>query len=123
MVSSVDRIRLAEAMGARWVESHKGRDDLRDFIDAKGERYPDFVSDGQEPIPNVFRPHADANDCEALVRWLRTKGFTTTVQFHVQGGFWVELANWHDAEHKLSLNTDDWKQGVCELALKVIDSG
>ena len=97
MMTDKDRIRLAHAINDSPLEG--GRDRVNQV---------------------TFDPEHDANDCDALIRHLNSIGWTVTIQFHVQFGFWVELANWHDADKKYLRNVTDWKQGVFELALKVI---
>lgn len=88
-----DRIKIAEWMG----------------------RNPGFYAPNYD-IP-IFNPFTDANDCEAVIRKLNELGHPVTVrhgpQFRmVQIVIFGKLKKWVG---------DDWKEGVCKLALKVID--
>lgn len=113
-----DRIKLAETMG--W-ERQAGEFDLKSDPDVwigpdtkQGDfgNYFDF-----DELPDPF---TDANDCEALIRWLCSNGHSVRVDF---------LECFDEPESStVSLDGDEsgddcrfWKQGVCELALKVIE--
>jgi len=66
-----------------------------------------------------FDPRTNANDCEALIRHLRGAGVKVNVTFgEKQDHVIFSLEQPYFADHGFF---DDWKQGVCELALKVID--
>lgn len=66
-----------------------------------------------------FQPTEDANDTEAVIRWLwREHGIMIKVCF----------AEFHAVEDLTNVQSlidtgpiDNWKAGVCELALKIID--
>lgn len=63
-------------------------------------------------------PFTDANDCEALILWLADYEFLkprVTVSF----GRGVRFDFYHGTHDEIV--TDDWKQGVCDLALKVLE--
>lgn len=75
-----------------------------------------------QPIPNPFE---DANDCEDVIRWLGKRGIGVdiyrrpwmeqeSVTIYIQG----EPIAWKEKRWQ----GEDWKQGVCELALKVLDN-
>ncbi len=107
-MSDQDRIRLAEAMG--WENPHKWRWQKPDADDYRNEP-PD--------------PFTDANDCEALIQWLNEQGYGLTIEPWANGHSVAIYSNTQtmneDTEFVASWAGDDWKQGVCELALKVID--
>jgi len=103
-----DRIKLAEAMcpDKKWCVGYP-----LGFIDSDNEKHhlaPD--------------PFTDANDCEALIRFLNEQSFTVDMSIGIENADWVEI--WPLADGKPGTqywDGDDWKQGVCELALKVLD--
>ena len=110
-----DRIKLAEAMG--WgvgSETLPGQ-----YI---GVPPGDTRPYGQGNLTALPDPFTDANDCEVLITWLNEQGW----EIHVM---WPDAAR-DDLTHRVSFHNfpekpkrwfgDDWKQGVCELALKVI---
>jgi len=104
-----DRIKLAEAMG--WKP-------LGGEWDKKGDppawEGPDIIGAFYD-LPDPF---TDANDCEALIRWLNEQGYQVQVIF----GFGVSDQVWI-GHNKIQIGEviSDWMHGVCELALKVID--
>ncbi len=75
--------------------------------------YPTFATKDTAPIS----PDTDANDTEAVIRWLNeqdrhvkivtTRHGAAVMVGRLSGGLW---------------EGDNWKIGVCELALKVIDN-
>jgi len=103
-----ERIKLAEAMN------------VFDFAFNR-ERCPDDWTDDQVWEMCRFNPFQDANDTEALIRWLNGQGFEPRINF------WVSHAevrldhNGHPDGPKIHRwDGQNWKTGVCELALKVI---
>ncbi len=114
-MSDQDRIRLAEAMGWRWKPSSTDNKIGRWY--RPDGNYGDWVHKGDLP----FDPFTDANDDYALIRWLNEQGFAVTILTGRDGDdvfvfpFDHEYTRWEQ-------HCDDWKQGVCELALKVIDN-
>lgn len=107
-----DQITLAKAMG--WSEITISKTN-------KAWTHPDVhrivhVSD----LPDPF---TDANDCEAVIRFMAEKHdviFTIwypcadqTSACCSRDGYATDTFHWHG---------EDWKQGVCELALKVLDT-
>jgi len=89
-----DRIKLAEAMFQR----------------------PQYAIDWMAD----FDPFTDANDCEALIKWLTEQGYTVVIQIWDTEAL-VDLET-IDNRPNLKGNCDDYKQGVCELALKIIEN-
>ena len=81
------------------------------------------------PVPN---PRTDANDCEALIAHLMELGWYVEIGFqtypeprHYVEGMGVFLHIWHvdtEQHERIDYSFDNWKQGVCELAEKVIDN-
>ncbi len=68
-------------------------------------------------------PETDANDCEALIQWLTEcdSGYQVEVTFNFSSiGHFVKLRS-VAAGTVGEWQGEDWKQGVCELALKVIE--
>ena len=96
------RIKLAEAIGGPIWEA--------------------YINPGKHPeCVELPDPYTDANDCEALIRWLErahliwlTVGFGCGQQADID-------AYYDDGDSEFHWAGDDWKQGVCKLALKVID--
>ena len=124
-----DRIKLAEAMG--WTHIHMKH------VKMDGKSYPfgcptaDQYSDGvvrkqyKEQIPDPF---TDANDCEALIYWLNSIGWFVDIDWQITNdermaaGAYVHI--WHkDSEihHRTDIDVDRWKEGLCRLALKVLE--
>ena len=103
------RIKLAEAMG--WKQS-----DAKNWIGEDPGLIWVSPTGREQTIPPD--PENDANDCEALIDWLAnyeplkprvTVSFGRGVRFDFYHGTHAEIEK------------DNWKQGVCELALKVIE--
>ena len=111
-MTDADRIRLAEAMGC-MPDPPKGFERWDHFAEMskENELMQDYL---KSVLPD---PKHDANDCEALIRWLNGKGWIVRISIGPDAAdVWIEtLANeCHD------WSGYDWKQGVCELTLKVI---
>ena len=111
-LTNPNRVKLAEAMGWHKATSLdiwcRPEDQKR-----QGKNY----TNGELPDP-----YTDANDCEALIWWLErahliwlTVGFGCGQQADID-------AYYDDGDSEFHWAGDDWKQGVCELALKVLDS-
>jgi len=104
-----DRIQLAEMMG--WMPtsiytSVSGVHDVTVWASPNGER-----NRMAEDLPDPF---TDANDCEALINHLQTEFLiAVTVKF----GKGVRFDHYSGPRREIEIG--DWKQGVCELALKV----
>ena len=79
------------------------------------------VKDGEDIglMNNIqpFDPFTDANDCNALIRFLQSKEYEPTIAFRI--GY--DVVTMHDRPKILSWQGDNWMHGVCELALKVSD--
>ena len=102
-VSNQDGIKLlAKAMG--WTETKYQR-----WLSPDRKMRCDFPPD----------PFTDANDCEALIRWLNEKG--VSVELHLDNNGYVVVFGYMNPDPFFSYEGDDWKQGVCELALKEIE--
>lgn len=116
------RIRLAEAMG--W------------------QKHPDehwwiCPNTGYSATPpGLPDPKNNANDCEALIRWLNTQGLQILIDFafdvvgpkspeHDLGDIsaldHVAMFDVSSREWTHHWEGDNWKQGVCELACKVLE--
>ena len=108
-----DRIKLAEAMGYKTT---------RQTEEWHGPTWEGLCPLGERTwrLPDPF---TDANDCEALIRFLGARGM----------GIDIYMRPWMDAESVVVYmqgepvdwkerrwTGDDWKQGVCELALAVL---
>ena len=96
-----DSIKLAKAMG------------LTTYKD--GERILVIVH--HRPNDGNFDPFTDANDCEALIVFLNEQGWEIEIDFNIgaQG-----VVMWREDKSLDCYAGNNWKQGVCELALKVI---
>ncbi len=118
------RIKLAKAMG--WAEAaHPQNKNYRRWIDPTNNGRK--VSDQQLPDP-----FTDANDCEAVMDRFRQKGYGWTIESWPDGdsvslyrmiakdvavGDFID--HWEGGVS--STGRDNWKRGVCELTLKVIN--
>ena len=98
-----DRIKLAEVMGYTKTKHNRWKSPCGKRVDS----YP----------PNPF---TDANDCEALIKHLESKGIEVTVEFGVVEDY-VVIRRMPADPDLIVWRGDDWKQGVCKLALKVIE--
>ncbi|KKN66729.1 hypothetical protein LCGC14_0468400 [marine sediment metagenome] len=87
------RILLAEAMGGPIWEA--------------------YINPGKHPENvNLPDPFTDANDCEALIRWLNERGHHLEIRFYANGDSDVTIG----LPKRIWVGAN-WKQGVCELAL------
>ena len=120
-----DRIKLAEVMG--WNNITDQHLDTDSNLYVLGGFPPDTRAYGvRSSLPDPF---TDANDCEALIRWLNEQGW----YFHIEQWdtikrekkntlielYRTRLTSWKNDTWWGDFT--DWKQGVCELALKVLD--
>lgn len=109
------RIKLAEAMG--WAKCpmriNLGRSEYwqRPNEQLKGAY--------QSDIPDPF---TDANDCNALIKHLNEEGWNLEVVFGRNGKHYVILQQFPTAGKSLKWQGDNWMHGVCELALKALES-
>ena len=121
-----NRIRLAEWQGWTHIRMKYVAMDKRSYPFGC---VPGNVNDThlKEQIPD---PYTDANDCEALIRHLRKRGWL--IRIEDQGTpasplmpvvAWLTIhAHRPFRVHRWRGPCDDYKQGVCELALKVLDN-
>lgn len=110
-METADRIRLCEAMGWKRQEHDFGGPTW--IPPGEGWERPEIFA--TDKLPDPF---TDANDCEALIEWLNKRGWIVRISIGSDSAdVWIEtLANeCHD------YSGDDWKKGVCELALKVTE--
>ena len=68
-------------------------------------------------LPNPFKY---AGACEVLIRWLNEQGYVVTIIHYANDHSEVSIEK-HPEGLPIEWEGDDWKQGVCELSLKVID--
>ena len=125
------RIELAEAIGweAGWIHGKEAKDrgDPPDIWSPPGAHDigGGYCWHNADELPN---PRIDANDCEALIRCLNDAGWF----FHRQnegGRTGADLIrpvqtflrfHRHRPYKNVEWCGDDWKQGVCELALIIL---
>lgn len=95
-----DRIKLADAMKIPYWRS---------------EVYGDAIG-----VPDPF---TDANDCDALIRHLNGLGQWVIINHHntKRGGSNIKMGK-GISDPAYDWDGDDWKTGVCELALKVLET-
>ena len=108
------RFKLAEAMG--WKT---GRTDT---VVVMGKPIPHtrWIDPDGNDRAQCPDPENNANDCEALIRWLETAYLIwITIRFGCNQQASINMNN-DECEHYWS--GDNWKQGVCELALKLLDT-
>lgn len=114
-----DRIKLAEAMGWKLIELADGTK----YWQAPNEK---IEGAGQKNPPDPF---TDANDCEALIRHLNGQKYDVEIWHSGNGpehggrcnvSCRVKVSPTVGPYMREGLACDDWKQGVCELALKVL---
>ena len=112
-----DRIRLAEAMGYTVSEcgSLRGKGPLYGQFVFRGDGY------GMADI-KLWNPYTDANDTDALVRWLNERGCDVQVMHLAPHKQRPMRALVQFSKNMSRWTGDDWKTGVCELALKVLDN-
>ena len=116
-----DRIRLAEAMGWKWDESVRPRD-FEGF-----PHWPCWITPNKDKWfgpSHMPDPENDANDCDALIDHLKSLDWTYQIQGCKQSVavfIWREDDDGEIEDH--AYRGDDWKQGVVELAIKVLDTG
>lgn len=119
-----DRIKLAEALGWHSIRDHGDRDIVGLSAGYQAEdttrRDPsDYYWKSAQRLPDPF---TDANDCEALIKHLNSKLWTVSVFFGLAGNFEVSVVSGNRGEYCHEIQCDDWKQGVCELALKFLNT-
>jgi len=69
----------------------------------------------QKFVPN---PHLDANDCNTLITFLKSNGWTTNVNHSCEDA--VKVWRFKNPDTKEYIwQGDNWLHGVCELAVKI----
>jgi hypothetical protein len=69
----------------------------------------------------TFEPHTSADDCDAVTRKLNELGWKVNVN-QESGGHCVKVWRFKNPDtRELVWEGDDYKHGVCELALKIIN--
>ena len=116
-MTNENRIKLAEAMFDGIVIG-KNRNAMWQ-VDNEGKAILGSI----RPIPNPYESDAD---CMALVRWLNEQGYRVRIDWRRPKVCFIEIqrdgtTNWKFGAYYDAVERDDYKQGVCELALKVID--
>ncbi len=117
-----NRIKLAEAMGWKRGEVHTVAV-MGAPISAQRWTDPDGNDRAPSSLPDPF---TDANDCEALIRWLNENGYRVRIDHRRLSAQFVEIwragtTNWKFGRLYDAVEHNDWKTGVCKLALKVIE--
>ncbi len=105
------RIKLAEAMGWKHCQM---RENLQRYC-------------WQNPISKLWveeselpDPFTDANDCNALIKHLN--GLGIAIELNLDENGYVVVQGYKAPDPFFSYEGDNWMQGVCELALKVIEN-
>ena len=77
-----------------------------------------YLSPDRKTVAKLPDPENDANDCEALIVFLNEQGWEIEIDFNIgaQG-----VVMWREDKSLDCYAGNNWKQGVCELALKVIE--
>lgn len=117
------RIQLAEAMGWAQVERRNIKRGDKGYLTGKR---PDAGNRqwGHRRIPNPFK---DANDCESLMHYLRSRDWHIEIRWQPSyhpnraPGAFVHIWHDHTEQHeRTERDAEYWKEAVCELALKVL---
>ena len=109
-----DRIRLAETMGI----CPNDHEDV--CLDSTWNEFDKCVDCGvRVEDGHTFDPEHDANDCEALITHLNGQGYEIDVLHWKEGDATIIIKSDFKLRHG-EVTAADWKQGVCELALKVL---
>lgn len=120
-MTDADSIKLAEFCGWRWEPLEKPSTNTGKWYPPESSpiyQGPDDFIYGKDKPDLVFTPHTDANDCEALIRALNEAGYNVDISIRRNGKHSVRIIMGHEP---VFVDNDDYKQGVCELALKVLD--
>lgn len=102
---------------------------LAEFVDRmprdskSGEVIPwQDVPDAKELMLAVIPdPLHDANHCNALITHLNELGYVVRIDIHATESM-VMLGHINKSLQHKWVTVDNWMHGVCELALKIIDS-
>ena len=107
--------RLAEAMGYSQESRHNDEPFPVTWISPDDKNLGRFA-EWYCPID----PENDANDTEAVIRWLNELGYEVTIVTGVPGDVvWIRKQGSQEVPR---YSGDNWKAGVVKLALKVIDN-
>ena len=111
-----DIIRIAAAMG--WIYTKGER------ISPLGHRDPfnTWHMRGEDKLWDYlpFNPLKSHDDCHALIEWLNGRGFHATIHYMIGGSAGVRIEHdWEDVD--LLWSGDDYRIGVVELTLKILD--
>ena len=108
-----DRIKLAEAMG--WGIGC-------DTCDGQEIGVPpgDTRPYGQGNLTVMPDPFTDANDCHALIKHLNGLGYYINIDFNHDGTVDMIIGKGDRYRDYELVAIEDYMQGVCELALKVL---
>lgn len=120
-----DIIRIAEAMG--YSREHSGiSQDPFSWMWRDPNRSVIACTFNDEGCP--FRPEISHDDCHALIEWLKSKGYRVRVDHRLSAnGEFVEVwkegtTNWKFGAHYDASAKVDYRLGVVELTLKILDS-
>lgn len=108
-----DRIKLAEAMG--WVSK-------TDSVTGRVNWYRPGATSAEIWGELTFDPEHDANDCEALILKLAKDGTLVIIGHNTAGSFVEMTPETRNRADTITWSGHNYKQGVCELALKVLDT-
>ena len=113
-------IRLAEWMG--WVHTYDDKP-VGMIMDPPDGWW--LSPDGGWSVTLDFDPYEDANDCEALIERLRYCGHEVEFRFKEHsrdfaGVVFIHIWNLDTEMHERG-DYDNWKQGIAELTLRIID--
>ena len=114
------RTKLAKAVG--WVWHQPTDNDKKLFDNGLGRwEFKGMFRDWSTKEELPFNPLTDANDCEALIKHLNAEGYSIDIKISTGSiGSFITLR--HIAAGTVGKwQGDDWKQGVCELALRVLE--
>lgn len=110
-----ERVRIATALG--WT-------------DIRRESNAEFKDLGYWGLPpnsshrlGIPAPRNNASDCEALMRWLQSERYDVEIRIGWAAKDRVRI-RWIDDEGQRVfhyLDVDDWKRGICDLAIKIIE--
>lgn len=113
------QVKLVEAMGWVW---HQPTDERKKLFDNGMGRwefkgmYREWSTKEELPVD----PFTDANDCEALIQLLNEQGWIVNVDWSSEHS--VKIWRFRNPDTKeFTWQGNDWKQGVCELALMVLE--
>ncbi len=112
-----DRIKLAEVMG--WIHQPNDPDGTPIWTgpDTEHGDYGEYFEANELPDPEN-----DANACNELIKHLNGLGFWVIINIHKNESARVMLGKGMAELHKFDWIGDNWMQGICKLALKVLEN-